>query len=345
MHGMRRVSALNYYCTLFDSNFLTRGLSLYTSLMRHAPSSMLFVYCFDDLTYRLLTRMALPNLKTVSMAEFETPALLAVKPSRSVGEYCWTCTPHIIRHAIQQFDLPEITYLDADLYFFASPGLLLDEWNAAGASVLITEHRYTPCYGYARRFGIYCVQFVSFRADVAGMITLNWWADRCLEWCYAREEDGRFGDQKYLDDWTARFEGVHVLRHLGGGVAPWNVQQYDVLGASGATVQLRELATEVRFPLVFYHFHGLRIFRDGEIDLATYPLGKGFRAEVYGRYLDGLREAAALLSPVSTEKNFHGLLERSSGVIERLRTFKRRWRRYLGGALNVLRVHDLDKLM
>ena len=37
----------------------------------------------------------------------------------------------------------------------------------------------TPRYDYARRFGIYCVQFVSFRADTAGVATLNWWADRC----------------------------------------------------------------------------------------------------------------------------------------------------------------------
>jgi hypothetical protein len=267
-----------------------------------------------------------------------------VKPSRSVGEYCWTCTPHIVRDAIQRFDLPAVTYLDADLYFFASPELLLDEWNAAGASVLITEHRYTPRYDHARRFGIYCVQFVSFRADHAGMGTLNWWADRCLEWCYAREEEGKFGDQKYLDDWTTRFQGVHVLQHLGGGVAPWNGQQYEVLETDGAAVRLRELATGVHFPLVFYHFHGLQIFHDGEIDLATYRLGKGFRVEVYGRYLHGLREATALLSPVSNEKNFHGLRGRPSGAIERLRAFKRRWGRRLGGALNVQRVRDLVQL-
>jgi hypothetical protein len=335
---------MNHFCTLFNSNFLSRGLALYNSLRRHAPDTMLYVYCFDDLTHRLLTQLALPNLRPVAMAEFESPELLAVKPSRSVGEYCWTCTPHIISHAIQHFDLKTVTYVDADLYFYASPNVLLDEWEAACASVLITEHRYTPRYDHAHRFGIYCVQFVTFRADTAGLTALNWWADRCLEWCYSREEDGKFGDQKYLDDWTTRFEGVHVMKHLGGGIAPWNVQQFEVLMTHGAEVQLRELDSDARFPLVFYHFHGLQIFFDGEIDLATYPLGRGFRAEVYGRYLDGLREAAALLSQVSNEKNFHGLRTRPTGALERLRTFKRRWGRRLDGTLNVQQVRDLVQL-
>lgn len=331
------------FCTLFDSNFLSRGLALYSSLIRHAPESILYVYCFDDLSHRVLKQLALKSLVPVALDEFESAELLAIKPTRSAGEYCWTCTPHVIQHAIKQFNLPNVIYLDADLYFFESPQLLIDEWGAAGSSVLITEHRYTHRYDHARRFGIYCVQFMGFRSNKAGMAALGWWADRCLEWCYAKDEDGKFGDQKYLDDWPVRFDGVHVLQHLGGGVAPWNSEQYEVLATDDATIELRELSTSQSFPLVFYHFHGFQIFNDGEIDFAPYSLGKGVKEEVYKRYLDGMREAAEILASVS-DSNFHGLRERSRGVVQGLKAFKRRWSRRLNGSLNVMCVSDLKKL-
>jgi len=312
--------------------------------MRYAPDSILYVYCFDDLTLQLLKQLAFPNLRVVSMAEFESAELMKVKSSRSVGEYCWTCTPHIIRDALVRFELPAITYLDADLYFFNSPTILLDEWNSSDTSVLITEHRYSPQYDNSDRFGIYCVQFIGFRNDTYGRNVLNWWAERCLEWCYDREEGGKFGDQKYLDDWPIRFQGVHVLQHLGGGVAPWNAQQYEVVKPHSAGIELWELTSGAQFPLVFYHFHGLQIFCDGEIDLATYPLREDFRAAVYESYIDGLRNAAVLLNQLSSEKNFHGLRKRPTGLIECFRALKRRWGRRFEGALNVKQVRDLIEL-
>jgi hypothetical protein len=312
--------------------------------MRNLSDSILFVYCFDDLTLDILTQMSLPGLVPVSLKEFESQELLRIKPTRTIAEYCWTCTPHIIRHAIRSFDLPSVTYLDADLYFFNSPKALTDEWDAAGASILITDHRYTPEYDNALRFGTYCVQFMSFRADVQGMTALNWWSDRCIEWCYDKVEDGKFGDQKYLDDWTVRFQGVHVLRHLGGGVAPWNVQQYTVQSTNDASVLMQESSTGVAFNLVFYHFHGLKIYADGEIDLAPYVLSEEMKRVVYQPYIEALGAAELLLQKYSQEKNFHGLRARPVGLIESARLIKRHWQRRLNGSLNVQKVSDLTTL-
>ena len=109
------------------------------------------------------------------------------------------------------------TYLDADLYFFSSPEPIFSEFN--GRSILLTEHRYTKQYDQSVASGVYCVQFITFNADDDGLTALTWWRDACIDWCYARKEDGKFGDQKYLDAWPARFSGIHELQHLGGGVA------------------------------------------------------------------------------------------------------------------------------
>ena len=127
-------------------------------------------------------------------------------------------------------------------------------------SVLITEHRYTPSYNLSNESGVYCVQFMFFRNDEKGKLVLKWWRDRCIEWCYARHEDGKFGDQKYLDDWLTRFEAVHSLRHFGGGVAPWNIEKYDFI-IENQVLKGIELASGDKFDVIFYHFHSLRLFK------------------------------------------------------------------------------------
>ena len=244
------------FCTLFDSNYLPRALVMYHSLVATDEDFTLYVVCFDNLALELLNKLKLAHLIAIPLSDFESKELLAVKKTRTAGEYCWTCTPHVIRHVLDTYKLVQVTYLDADLCFYQKPSVLLEELKQANASVLITEHRYTPIYDYSATSGIYCVQFMTFNRDERGLEALQWWQDRCLEWCYNRHEDGKFGDQKYLDDWKTRFEGVHVLQHLGGGVAPWNVQQYKV-HLSKNNIYVDE------YPIVFYHFQDYKYYKNG----------------------------------------------------------------------------------
>lgn len=278
------MSVTHNFCTLFDSNYLPRALVMYHSLEATGEDFKLYTVCFDDLAYQVLVELKLSNLVAIPLDDFESPQLREVKRQRTAGEYCWTCTPYVIRYALDTYQLPEVTYLDADLCFFGRPSLLLSEFEKSGASVLITEHRYTPRYDQSPTSGIYCVQFMIFTADRRGMEVLQWWQDRCLEWCYARFEDGKFGDQKYLDDWLQRFEGIHVLQHLGGGVAPWNVQQYR-LSEKSNSVYVNE------YPLVFYHFHGYKYYEDGVHDFSDYRLSKEAVDLVYRPYARALLNA------------------------------------------------------
>lgn len=277
---------LHSYCTLFDSKYLSRGLALHESLISVGASFHLYILAMDNEARETLQTIKLPHVSVISLEEFEDPDLLAVKNTRSRQEYCWTCTPSIIRYCLNTFNLAECTYLDADLFFFADPGILLSELGEK--SVLITEHRYFPDFDQSETSGKYCVQFMTFRNNQDGRDVLEWWRNACNEWCFARHENGKFGDQKYLDDWAERYEQVQVLSHHGGGVAAWNVQSYDILKEDGKIV-VREINTGKFWDLVFYHFHDFYFDSSGgwfhSGGLKGYGIGRDAYILIYARYL------------------------------------------------------------
>lgn len=282
------------FCTLFDSNYLTRGLAMYESLKRYSDDFNLYIFAFDDKCFSLLKNLELDNTTIISLHEFEDIELLKVKENRSPGEYCWTCTPSVIKYSIEKYNLDSCTYLDADLYFFSNPAVLIEEMK--NKSVLITKHRYTPEYDQSKISGIYCVQFISFQNDNEGMKVLTWWRNACLAWCYARVEDGKFGDQKYLDDWPAKFKGIHELKHLGGGVAPWNVQQYDL--------------RDKKLDLVFYHFHDFKFLPNNKVELGLYRLNNTDIEILYKPYIKHLRKITKTLKTIDKTYDYNGITEK-----------------------------------
>jgi hypothetical protein len=278
------------FCTLFNANYLTRGLVLYRSLLATCPDFHLYVFAFDDKTYEYLRSLKEEKLTVISLEEFEDPELLRVKPTRSAAEYCWTCTPSTILYALKTFQLSNCTYIDADMCFYSDPSVLVREMN--GKSVLITDHRYTKAYDQTATSGKYCVQFVTAFNNPQGLEVMNWWRNACIEWCYARLEDGKFGDQKYLDDWPTRFSSVHELQHPGGGVAPWNVQQY-TFSEQGGKIRGYEISTGRKFEVVFFHYHGLKFFDKDVVSLteARYAISKEVQDLFFIPYVRRLMQA------------------------------------------------------
>jgi hypothetical protein len=280
------------FCTLFDSNYLVKAVAMHRSLLRHCADFRLTAFCFDDEAKAILDDLGLSRLTPVALADLEAadPALLSTKGDRTPVEYCWTATPALPRYLFaSRPELREVTYLDADLLFFSDPEPLFTDMG--DASVLITPHRFSPEYAHQAENGIYNVQFLVFRRDGRGEEILQWWHDRCIEWCYYRLEDGKLGDQKYLDDWPERFEGVHVLRHKGGGLAPWNISQYRLEPTSEGGVAVDEDR------LVFFHYHRTQLRRRGPHAWQPpgYEITPRQRELVYDPYLAALDEATAVV--------------------------------------------------
>ncbi|MHB1048997.1 MAG: glycosyl transferase [Bacteroidota bacterium] len=276
---------------------------MYQSLERVCDSFHLYIFAFDERSKTVLNALHLRHATVISLQEFEDESLLSVKQTRSRAEYCWTSTSSTILFVLQRYNVDLCTYLDADMLFFESPAPLFEEMG--GDSIMITEHRYSPQYNKEAKTGKYCVQFVSIRNDVRGLTALRWWRDRCIEWCYARFEDGKFGDQKYLDDWPDRFSGVHELQHPGGGMAAWNVQQYDVFEKNGRLFGI-EKKTGKEFPIIFYHFHYVRYYSDGRVDLGRRKLSEQVITLLYRPYFARLDEARNTIASIDPTFDPHG---------------------------------------
>jgi hypothetical protein len=282
-----------YFCTYFDVNYLSRGLALHHSLKAVGADFELFVLCMDHAAYSSLNDLALPEITPIMLDELEAadPALLAAKSNRSRIEYYFTCTPALPRYIMHsRTDVDLVTYLDADLFFFSSPRPLFDQLG--GGSVAIIAHRFPQHLRDREQYGIYNVGWLTFRRDASGLECLEWWRERCLEWCYDRVDGNRFADQKYLDDWATRFRNVVVLDHPGANLAPWNLGTHAVR-ADGSSVTVDSK------PLIFFHFHGLKqrgrwLYDPGWKEYGIAP-SKVLRTMIYLPYIRLLRSVTRLV--------------------------------------------------
>lgn len=271
---------------MYDSVYLDKGIVLYHSLEKVSSDFCLYVLALDDKCYDVLKDLAFSHIVVVSLAEFENEELLKAKANRSHGEYCWTCTSSIIKYLLRHYKLEYCTYIDADMYFYQDPQVLIDEMIHCNASAQIVEHRFANDDDRAKYVGIYCVEFNTFKNDEIGNIILDEWIEDSLDSCAAIKDGIHWGEQKYLDKWIPKFgDKIQVLENLGGGVAPWNLKQYKYVASINNNIVLEEKRTGINFILVFYHFEGI-YYKDKKTILAPLYLDSNKSGFVKGLYTD-----------------------------------------------------------
>lgn len=279
------------FCTYFDNNFLYRGLALYHSLSQHCEEEFcLWVLCLDDETFEFLNILNYKWLKTIHLNDIEKDdkKLLVAKQNRNKLEYFWTLTPSLPLYLFRKNPkMEKIFYIDADMYFFSSPITLFEELG--DRSILIVPHDHSVEYKSSECAGKYNVGTLIFRADEKGLLCLNWWRKRCLEWCYDWCEDGKFGDQGYLNNWPEHFEGVVVSEKIGARMAPWNLSKYSV-----SISQDHRLFVDEE-PLICYHFHSMYFCTSWLVFLASWPINMStkWRDLVYKPYIQKLKAIEA----------------------------------------------------
>lgn len=247
-----------FFCTLFDKNYLIKGVAMIDSLIENCPEAYIYVLCMDDYVHKYLSKFASENVILICIENFETEQLLNLKKTRSIAEYCWTLSPCLPSYVLSEHPLiDQITYLDADLYFYSSVSPIFEE--IGDSSIAIIEHRFISELNNRLVNGRFCVEWVTFRRDYEGMKCLARWREQCIDWCFYRLEDGKMGDQKYLDEWPGLYENCHIIENIGAGIAPWNYGGYEISNSDRGILICNE-------PLIFYHFHQFKIGSKGKFE-------------------------------------------------------------------------------
>lgn len=286
---------MRHFCTYADHRFLPRALALVDSLKKSGDKFRLWFLCLSPECRERLERLADENIVAVELGDLEAfdPALLTVKPARSRAEYIFTLTAAwMVFLFASRREIDILTYLDADLYFFGDYEDVFDELG--DASIGIVEHRHARMDSDRLRYGRFNVGWVSVRRDEEGLSCARRWREQCIDWCHDRVEDGKFGDQKYLDEWPNFYQKVKIIDHPGANLAPWNLGRHKLGGTRFAPM------ADGR-PVLFYHFTNMWRSRPSYIwtGLGDYEISisrKQVAAKsLYKPYLSAIRLATARL--------------------------------------------------
>lgn len=274
-------------CTVISKIRIYQYLALYESIVKNNIAAKLFVFCVDKESFDLLNKMGISKAVIIDFTKLEDKTLIDIKKERQLYEYCWTIKPVVIEYIFDNYpEIKKTIYIDSDAYFFSEPLSIINrikKW-----SVIVTTHRSSKKVNGG---------FVCFKRDKIGLDALKWWKEQCIDWCYARYENGKFGDQGHLDKLKKYYKNIYYLEHPGFNLASWNEFLYEI-----KVYENRVYVNNTR--LVFYHFSGLRMINKKDyITLWKYE-PKGY---VYDYYINVLRkkiEEIEEISPGFTENIF-----------------------------------------
>jgi hypothetical protein len=280
---------MNCYCTYCNYGFSPFGFALMESIFKHDPSAHIFILCLDQDTFELFSKSTSDKITLITLhtLEEEIPDLLEAKSNRSITEYYWTLTPCIMYYLIFRIEAcSTLTYLDADQYFYGDPNSIFKE--IGDANIAIMPHRFPDELNELNTHGKFNVSWLTFRNTVEARICLKWWMASCIEWCYAKVDGSRYGDQKYLDQFSSKFQGVHEIQHKGCGLAPWNLSTFNY-----------------DCKIILFHFQSFRIRSPYMFTAVIHLIDKcdlkQFKEKILKQYLFSLKKSFLRISNTSQQ--------------------------------------------
>lgn len=248
-------------CTIAGEKYIIKALALYKSLYKVTKNFNLWILSMDANSYKILSLSNFENINIIQLKQIEDNNLLEIKQQRKINEYCWTLKAPLIKYVQESTNNQDVLYVDSDIYFFKDPYIIFQSlkknsiYLSPQNDLDFIEHKY----------GKFQAGLIGFKGDWEGKAALNWWENKCLQWC-KHEYDPifkRYGDQKYLDEIPYLFKSVKIEDNYGVNAAPWNS-----IYNKERSIDISKSAIKINNnEIICFHFSCISIYNLQEYDL------------------------------------------------------------------------------
>ena len=264
---------MNHFVTLFNFNYLPQGLAMINSL-KSDTKFIIWVICLDNKVFNFLSQKNIENVNLVSLEELEKFIKYDYKKTRSFLEYCWLLTPFSIKYVLENVpNIKEVTYVDADVFFFKKIDPLINEFRNSKKDIYIQLHDDEKQNINFSKSGRFIIQFLTFKKNQIAETIRNEWEKNCIQSTSIDYEKNIVGDQKYFDELYIKYsENFCISENFDLFQAPWTSKKSNYSD------------------VVLYHFHSLRVFERRIKMFSGYKLDDEIIQNIYIPYLKVLKK-------------------------------------------------------
>ena len=244
--------------TSINNSYLPKARILASSVRLHQPGTKMVLMLSDQqdpaLDYSDFDLVLGPEDVVKGVPDLESWIF-----EHTVVELCTAVKPFAFKYLFDTFRYRTVVYQDPDTVLYSKLVELEEELESH--PIVLTPHVSKPAQDVddlldgellgCLRHGVFNLGFLALTQQGEGAQFLQWWLDRCRDYCFDDNQRGLFTDQKWIDLAPCFFSTLKILRLPSYNVATWNLYYRQV----GKNATGRILVNDV-FPLRFYHFSG-----------------------------------------------------------------------------------------
>lgn len=297
----------------FDKNYVVRALETYNSLHPTPYPVSFWFLCLDQESKVMIEKLNLPDATAINIEEIGNKALMRTRPARSNTEFAMSSKSAFMSYLLSSGKVKDgeaLILSDVDIHFFPGAWDYIESMHKAKEfSIFMTPHNFPAKKRYLiPEVGYYNGGFIYFRINEESKDCIHSYAREATEWTYLWHDydNDRHSDQKFMDKWGKLYRGLHEVTHKGVNVGTWNIENYKITQDTKGNFFIDE------YPLVCYHYHGLKLYFNRKGRIRPYPICV-YDKRIYDLYVDSLQKAHEQL--LSVDPNWKYSMSPNPGIL------------------------------